>query len=349
MDVNEAEKLLLNLPRVPIGFFPTPLQKLDNLSKKYQANLYMKRDDLSGPEFGGNKIRKLEFLLADALSKKAEYVFTYGAHQSNHCRETVAACRKLGLKPVLYLLYLGEGNYPSENRGNLLLDKIMGAEIRYVRPTPGMSAYEAVVESYKISAEYIHQLEESGHRYYDIPVGGFSPLGSLGFALGFIELAKQLQEHSIKLDYLFHATGSGGTLAGLLVGKAILDSDIKIISVSVDSEPEDKAKRIAEMANEVLNNLGINKRVDENEITIETGYIGEGYEKPCEKSTNAIKELAMEEGIVLDPVYTAKAMSAFLDYLKKGTIPQGCNAMFWHTGGTPAIFAEKEIVGQIDA
>jgi D-cysteine desulfhydrase family pyridoxal phosphate-dependent enzyme len=349
MNVYEAEKLILNMPKVQLGFFPTPLQKLENLSKKYNASLYMKRDDLSGPEFGGNKIRKLEFLLADAINKKAEYVFTYGAHQSNHCRETVAACRKLGLKPVIYLLYLGSSDKPSEYRGNLFLDKIMGAEIKYVAPTPGMSAYEAVEESYKISARHIFQLEESGHRCYDIPVGGFNPTGCLGFALGFVELAKQLQEKSIRLDYIVSATGSGGTLAGLLVGKAILNSDINIISVSVDEEKEGKLKKITDMANEVLKILKIDKSINEDEAIMDTGYIGEGYEKPSEASTSAIRELAIEEGIILDPVYTGKAFAGFLDYLKKGVIPQGSNALFWHTGGTPAIFAEKEIVGQIDA
>jgi L-cysteate sulfo-lyase len=350
MNVSEAEKLLLTVPKVQIGFLPTPLQKLNNLSRKYNANLYIKRDDLSGPEFGGNKIRKLEFLLADALSKKAEYVFTYGAHQSNHCRETVAACRKLGLKPVLYLLYLGSGDKPNKHQGNLLLDRIMGAEIRFVSPTPGMSAYDAVQESYKVSAVHIQQLEKSGYRCYDIPIGGFNPIGSLGFALGFVELLKQLKEQSIRLDYLIHATGSGGTLTGLLVGKTLLESDIRIISVSVDSEPEEKPKQIMDMANEVLNNnLGISKRVNEGDIVLETGYFGEGYEKPSEMATNAIRELAREEGVILDPVYTGKAMAALLDHLKKGSIPQGSNVLFWHTGGTPAIFAEKEIVGPVDA
>jgi len=348
MNVYEAEKLLLNMPRVQIGFFPTPLQKLDNLSKKYNASLYMKRDDLSGPGFGGNKIRKLEFLLSDAISKKAEYIFTYGAHQSNHCRETVAACRKLGLKPVIYLLYLSGGDKPSEYRGNLFLDKIMGAEIRYVAPTSGMSAYETMEESYKISAEHILQLEKSGHRCYDIPIGGFNPTGCLGFALGFVELVKQLQEKSIRLNYIVSATGSGGTLAGLLVGKAMLNSDIKIISVSVSVKTEDKLKKITDMANEVLKILGISNRINENEVIIDAGYIGEGYEKPSEASTSAIRELAIEEGIILDPVYTGKAFAGFLDYLKR-ELPQSTNALFWHTGGTPAIFAEKEIVGQIDA
>ncbi len=347
MDAYRAEKLILNIPRVPIGFFPTPLQKLDNLSKKYNSSLYMKRDDLSGPEFGGNKIRKLEFLLAEAVKKNTEYVFTYGAHQSNHCRETVAACRKLGLKPVLYLLYLGGGNKPGQYLGNLFLDKIMDAEIKFVSPTPGISAYEAVEHSYKISAEHILQLEKGGHRCYDIPVGGFNPIGCLGFTLGFIELVKQLQDKKIKLDYIVFATGSGGTLAGLLAGKAMLNSDIKMIPISVDVEPKDKPKKIADMANEVLKILGIDTSINENEVIIDTGYIGEGYEKPSEASTSAIRELAIEEGIVLDPVYTGKAFAGLLDYLRKRLIPQDSNVLFWHTGGTPAIFAEREIVGHV--
>jgi len=347
MNLEEAERLLLNVPKVKIGFFPTPLQELNNLSKKYNINLYMKRDDLTGPGFGGNKIRKLEFLLADALNKKAEYIFTYGAHQTNHGRETVAACRKYGLKPILYLVYIGGAGKPQKYKGNLLLDKIMGAEIKYVSPTSGMSAYETVEESYKISTEHIKKLEKSGHRCYDIPIGGFNPIGCLGFVLGFIELMKQLQEKSIKLDYIFHATGTGGTLAGLLVSKKMLDSDIKIMPISVDSEPEDKKETIANMANEVLKVLHVEKTILSTEINVDTNYYGKGYEIPTKKSTDAIKELAREEGIILDPVYTSKAMSGLLDYVRKGKIPKGSKVLFWHTGGTPAIFSEEEMVGKV--
>jgi len=338
------EKILEEVPRRKIGFFPTPLQKLENLSKKYGIELYMKRDDLTGPGFGGNKIRKLEFLIGDALVKRADYIITYGAIQTNHGRETVSACRICGLKPILYLVVQEE---PKEYMGNLLLDKIMDSEIHYVIPKPGMSGYEACVASSEKAKVRIRELESDGHICYDCPVGGFTPVGCLGFVCGFIELMEQLEEKDVVPDYIVHATGSGGTLAGLLAGKILLESDVKILSFSVDKEPPDKGEIISKNVSEIGELLRANIPECKDEINIDSNYYGEGYEIPSSESTAAIKELAREEGVILDPVYTAKAMSGLLDYIKAGKISKGSKVVFWHTGGTPAIFAEKEIVGKV--
>jgi len=339
------EEALRRIPREEIGFFPTPLQKLKNLSEKYGVEIYIKRDDLSGPEFGGNKIRKLEFLLGDALTKEADYVITYGAIQTNHGRETVAACRVCGLKPILYLIVEEE---PKEYKGNLLLDKIMNAEIHYIVPSPGMSAYEACIAASEKAKDRIKELENKGHLCYDCPVGGFTPVGCLGFVCGFFELVEQMKQISLEVDYIVHATGSGGTLAGLLAGQMMLvESDIRIISFSVDREPPDKDKIISENVTEIGKLLGISIPDCRQVINIDSNYYGEGYEIPSDESTAAIKELAREEGIILDPVYTGKAMSGLLDYIKSGRISKGEKVVFWHTGGAPAIFAEKDIVGKV--
>lgn len=342
----KVKKALENIPTKKIGFFPTPLHRLNNISKKYGVDIYMKRDDLSGPEFGGNKIRKLEFIVADAMVKKAEYIITYGAIQTNHGRETIAASRMYGLKPILYLIVEEK---PKEFKGNLLLDKIMDAEIHYVIPAQGMGAYEAVVAASENAKDRINELEAEGHKCYDCPAGGFIPLGCLGFVQGFIELENQLKKKSLEVDYIIHATGSGGTLAGLLAGKFITGSGTKIISFSVDKEAPDKIDKISESVREIgrLINVDIDENFSKEEINIDSNYYGEGYEIPNEGSTAAIKELAKEEGIILDPVYTAKAMNGLLDYIKSGKIAKGKKVVFWHTGGTPAIFSEREIVGKV--
>ncbi|MDI6710920.1 MAG: D-cysteine desulfhydrase family protein [Bacillota bacterium] len=344
MKSRDAIQRLEALPKVDLGFFPTPLHRLNRLSAKYGVDLYMKRDDLSGPEFGGNKIRKLTFLLGDALRKGAEYVFTFGAHQSNHARETAAACRRCGLKPVLYLVCLAEGGRPRDCLGNLLLDKVLGAEIHYITPEPGVSAYESVERSYLAALQQVEILEKAGHRCYVIPVGGLDPVGCIGFLWGFAELAEQLEKRNLALDYIVHATGSGGTLAGLLAGKKLRDAGVRILAFSVDREPPGKREAIAEMANRTLTLLGGDGTVAPAEVNLVTDYYGKGYEIPSPDSTAAMNELALEEGIILDPVYTAKAMAGLLDYVRKGVIPKGSKVLFWHTGGTPAIFAEPEIV-----
>lgn len=349
MRIEEAKDLLNSIPRVSIGFFPTPLQRLDSLSEEYGVEFFMKRDDLSGPEFGGNKIRKLEYLLADAVREGCDHVFTFGAHQSNHARETAAACRKCGLQPVLYLTKLGNASGSEEILGNLLLDHVLGADVHCVSPAPGLSAYEAVVHSQAAASEHAARLERSGHRCYMVPVGGFNPTGCLGFAAGLVELIAQARDIGAEPDYIMLATGSGGTLAGMLAGKRLLGAHADVLGFSVDAEPDGKKQTIAETATNTLALLDICDRIDPREVFIDSSYYGEGYEIPSRESTSALLEVARREGIILDPVYTAKAMAGTLDYIRTGKIASGKTVVFWHTGGTPATFAEPEIAGVCDA
>jgi len=341
---DEIEGFLNNIPRVDIGLFPTPLHKLENMSGKYGVDLYIKRDDLSGPGFGGNKIRKLEFIIAEALERDCDHVITYGGFQSNHCRQLTAACKKYGLEPILYLV---SEEKPEEYRANLHLDKIMGAEINFVgEELDDMDkAMEKALEEGK---KRVRELEENGFRCYDCPPGGFDRNGTLGFIRAFGELVEQSGQMREEIDHIVHANGTGGTYTGLMMGKKMIESEVKITPFSVSSLSPDFERKISLMSEKVREKLGSEVPVIEpEEVKVDTDHYGPGYDVPYEGSVKATKELAREEGIVLGPAYTAKAMAGLLDHIEKGKIEEGSSVLFWHTGGTPTIFAEEDIVGNL--
>lgn len=338
MNLEEVKERLEKLPRIQLGFFPTPVHKLEKLSNELGVNLYFKRDDFSGMNlFGGNKIRKLEYLIGDAIEKGCDYVFTFGATQSNHAMQTATACCKCGLKPVLYLESIVA---PDDNdiRSNLLLDKILGAEI-HILP----EGIDLLEEAQKRIAE----LEGQGHKCYVIPSGGANEVGSAAFIGGYAELTEQLNNENITADYIFHATGTGGTLAGLVAGKKLLNSATKIISVDVSTKTDEFYENVAKLATNTLKRAGSNYVIVKDDINHDLGYFGEGYEIPTEAASKAIKKLARTEGILTDPVYTGKALSALFSYVENGEIKKGSTVVFWHTGGATALFAEKEIIGNI--
>jgi 1-aminocyclopropane-1-carboxylate deaminase len=342
----EADRYLLSQPKKSLGFFPTPLHKLEKLSADLGVNLYLKRDDMTGVSvFGGNKIRKLEYLLGDAMAKGCDTVFTFGATQSNHAMQTVTACRRYGLTPILYLVAIVEPSV-KDLRANMLLDKVLGAEIHIVS-MEGRTEEEADELSVELAKEHAKRLEAKGHKCYMVPMGGASPVGSSGFAAGYVELSRQLLELNTKADFIFHSTGTGGTLAGLAAGRKLISSDTSIISINVSPKPPEHYGKIAKLATDTLAYLGSDKIVTEKELQFDLGYYAPGYEIPNKPSADAIKYLARSEGILLDPVYTGKGFAGMLDYIRTGKIPQGSNVVFWHTGGITALFAEKEIVGDI--
>jgi len=342
----EARTLLKNIPKVKLGFFPTPLQRLDRLSEKLGVEIYLKRDDLTGiSQFGGNKIRKLEYLMADAVKKNADTVYTYGASQSNHAMQTATACNRMGLHSLLFLTDI-IGTDLSRPEGNLLLDRILGAEI-HMEPLLGDSLIEASIRVRRKAKERIATLEKEGRRCYEIPMGGANAIGSLGFAEAFVEATEELLSHGFEADYLYHATGTGGTLAGLIAGKKILDSETRIMSIGVGIGGDGYKEKVTELANGALDLLRREERVHEEDIEVFEDYCGKGYEVPSEEGSKAIKLLARTEGVFLDPVYTAKAFSGMLDHIEKGIIEKGSKVIFWHTGGATALFAEREILGDI--
>lgn len=337
------------LPKVRLGFFPTPFYKLERLSAQLGVELYIKRDDFTGMNlFGGNKIRKLEYLLGDAEQKGCEYIFTFGATQSNHAMQTVAACRRRGLKPVLYLVAVVKPD-TEDLRSNLLLDQIMGAEVHVVEIQEGETEEQAEDRALELARQHMARLETEGHRCYEVPMGGASEVGSAGFIEGFVELSEQLAAAGMEADYIFHATGTGGTMAGLQAGRKLMGSDVEIISINVSAKDEAYPRRTAELAGRSLKLIGaFDVRVDaETDIHTDLGYYLPGYEMPNAASSEAIRLLAREEGLLVDPVYTGKAFAGMLDYIRSGRVKPGSRVVFWHTGGATALFAEKEILGEL--
>ncbi len=347
----DARKLLGKLPKVQLGFFPTPLHKLERLSKQLGVELYIKRDDFTGISlFGGNKIRKLEYLIGDAEAKGCEYVFTFGATQSNHAMQTVCACRRRGLKPVIYLVAIVKPD-EADVRSNLLLDQILGAEVHIVEIGEGETEADAEDRSVVMAREHMARLEAEGHRCYEVPMGGASDVGSVGFIDGYVELEEQLEAAGLHADYIFHGTGTGGTMAGMQAGRKLLGSDTEIISVNVSFKDEGYGAKCAELANKSLAQIGAGDvKVDACEdIHTDLNYYLPGYEIPNEAASEAIRLLAREEGLFVDPVYTGKAFAGMLDYIRSGRVKEGSTVVFWHTGGATALFAEKEILGDITA
>lgn len=317
-------------PRAKILNLPTPLKEMPRLTKALGSpRLWIKRDDCTGLAFGGNKERKAEFVLGYALSKKADVVITTGGIQSNHVRCTTAAARKLGVKSVLII----EGEEPEAYDGNLLLDYLMGAELRFV------AAKEGSIDS--IMEETARELEQKGHRPYVIPMGASYDVGAVAYANAMLELLTQAHEKGFAIDYVVHAAGSGGTQAGLVLANKAVGSKAKILGVCVAEEGSWLADRTVAIANEASRLLGLDIAVTSKDVNIEV-YAGKGYGVLSTEVTDAIRLVAQTEGILLDPVYTGKAMAGLIDMIKSGRFSKDENVVFVHTGGLPALFPYKQ-------
>ncbi len=319
------------LPRLRLAFLPTPLMKAERLSKDLGGpTIWFKRDDLTGLAFGGNKVRKLEFLMADALAQGATHVLTIGGAQSNHAMQTASAARRLGLTPVLVL---GKPGRPGAN-GNLLLDAILGADVRFATEYGAAALHRAMLaEAEKLRAE--------GHRPYCIPLGGSNALGLMGYALAAREMAEQARGLGVRIDRVFAAFGSGGTHAGLALGKKLFDLDFEVVAVDVGAVRGDGSALIARIANEGASLLGAGQVAPE-DVTLMAGYVGEGYAILSPEGIAAIRLVARSEGLFLDPVYTSKAMAGLIGQVRAGRIAPEENVVFIHTGGSPALFVFPE-------
>ena len=347
--IQSVRARLAGLPRASLGFFPTPVYRLDRLSSRLGINLYIKRDDFTGMNlFGGNKVRKLEYLLGAAVESGAKYAITYGATQSNHAMETAAACRRLGLIPILYLTAVVPPD-SSGLRSNLLLDNVLGAEIHIVTIAPGETEADADARAFAMGAERAAELNASGQGCVDIPMGGASALGSVGFAEAMVELAEQLEElGGLHISKLYHSTGTGGTMAGLHAGRALLGMDTDILSVSASPKEEEAyLDKVCHLSEAVLALLGSNQRPSREAMHLNLTQWMPGYEQPSEAASEAIRLLAQTEGLFVDPVYTGKALAGLLADGRSGKISKGENVLFWHTGGATALFAEPQILGKL--
>ena len=320
-------------PRVRLAHLPTPLEEMKNFSKALDGpRLFVKRDDSTGLGFGGNKIRKLEFLMGEALERKADTVITTGGVQSNHARQTAAAAKKLGMEAILLL----RGEQPEEGKGNLLLDRILGAQVRFVQASDFLEVDQA---AYELGSE----LEASGKRPYVIPLGGSTPTGSLGYAAAALEIVGQIQEMGLRVDTVVVANGSAGTQAGLVLGFKALNSGILVIGISVSRSRDALSAQVLDLGNRTAEKLGVEIRLDPEDVVVYQDYVGAGYAIPTKEGVAAIKLLARTEGLFLDPVYTGKAMAGLIDLIGKGVLKKEQNVLFMHTGGSPGLFVDEGI------
>jgi len=334
-------------PRIPLAVLPTPITDAvrlrDGLGGPARCpRILIKRDDLTGLGLGGNKARKLEFLIADALAQGAHTVVTTGAVQSNHARMTAAAARIAGLRAVLVLT--AKHDHPAVE-GNLLLDYLYGAEVRFV---PAVDPMLAVGHDEAVVAQVVEEEAASGRQTYVIPVGGSSPVGSLGYVHGTAELVEQLRAMNVTPSRLYYASGSRGTQAGLTLGAKVSGAPYKLWGVAVSAGEPEKIERARKAANDAAALLEIETRVDRSDLFTDQAYIGEGYGIPTLKGLEAIKLLADTEAILLDPAYTSKAMAALIHHVRQGEIAPDETVVFLHTGGFPALFtteATKQLMG----
>jgi D-cysteine desulfhydrase family pyridoxal phosphate-dependent enzyme len=348
--VPEIKKKIKMFPKLGLVQLPTPFSRLDNLTKELGGpNIYIKRDDMTGLAFGGNKSRKLEFIMQDVLGKKADAVITWAGLQSNWCLQTAAAASKFDVTPILVLFNVYD--LPAEYDGNLLLDLILDADIKFKEAGKGSVLHLEDVDA--VLEEAAMEVKEKGLIPYIAPIGGSaaggsmgSPLGAISYVNAYVELIKQAEGKGVDVDYVLHASGSGGTQAGLAVGAKALSDKTKVFGVSVSEEKSTYTDYVLDIAADTVTAMDLESEVDKNDIIVFDEYLGEGYGEVNEEVAEAIRLMSMKEGIFLDPVYTGKAMVALIDLVKKGYFEKDDNVVFFHTGGTAALFPNKQKLGK---
>jgi len=343
--VSEIKKRIGKFAKKNLIHLPTPFQKLENLSAELGGpEIYIKRDDLTGLAFGGNKSRKLEFIIQDILNKKSDVVITWASLQSNWCLQTAAVARKFGIKPILLLFKTYE--LPEEYDGNLLLDYILEADIRIKSAEKGKLVKEE--DALEIVEEVANEVREWGHTPYIAPLGGSKvggsmdkPLGAISYVNAFAEMLEQAEAQGIEVNAVIHSTGSGGTQAGLAVGAKALKEEIKVVGISVSDEKESFSRDVLTIAKDTEKSLGLDLGISREDIIVFDEYIKDGYGIVNKEVAEVIRLLFTKEAIVLDPVYTGKAMVGLVDLIRKRYFRKEDKIVFFHTGGTPALFPNK--------
>lgn len=325
--------------RFPLAQLPTPLEKMERLSEVLGGpELWIKRDDQTGLATGGNKARRLEYQIAEARSQGADVVLTIGDMQSNHCRQTAAAAARAGLGCLLVLR--GEEPPREQWTGNLLLDDLLGARIWWTRDEDRLRALEAATEA-----------ERSARRSpYIIPYGGSNDVGASSYALAFAELWDQMSQASggnpLHFDRILFASCSGGMQAGLVVGAKVCGYQGQLLGITVDKTAIELGEIVTSLLAPTAERLGLDLSFDPDEVVVDDGYLGAGYGVVTDAEREAIRLVATSEGILLDPVYTAKAMAGLLDLVRRGEIGPNETVLFWHTGGTPGLFVyARDLMG----
>lgn len=330
---------LTRFPRVRLAHAPTPIEPLENLSKLLGGpRLWIKRDDCTGLALGGNKTRKLEFLVGAALAEGADTLITVGAVQSNHVRQTAAAAAKCGLACEIVLEdRVPDADVEYREGGNVLLDRLLGARLRIVPAGTNVDgAMEAVAD----------ELRAAGKRPYVIPGGGSNPTGAVGYAAVAFEIEAQANELGLRLDAILHATGSSGTQAGLIVGLVGHANPTPVLGVCVSRPAGVQEAQVRRLAAATAEHLGIRGAFPDDRVEATSDYVGQGYGLPTEGMREAVALLARHEGVLLDPVYSGKAMAGLIDLVRKGQWKAGQNVLFIHTGGTPGLFAYRSALSE---
>lgn len=331
-----------NIPRIETGFYNTPIHKLNNLSKKYDLNIYIKRDDLTGYASGGNKLRKLDYLLKDALDKSSTVLLTYGGPQTNHGRLTAAVAARFGLKCGIIM----DGPAPAQATGNLILDKMMGADLFFMDDTAFKDEPKEIKTlkykelTKKTTREVVKMYEDRGEKVYLIPVGGSSPLGAAGYVMAAKEIRDQLNERQVKMDYVFTGFGSVGTYGGLYLGAKYFKADFTPVGVCVSHKSEAEMQEKIDYIKDINTYLELGVQVEPEDMLIEEGYVGLGYNIPDPLTRKYVYMMAKEEAIILDACYTGKVFRAMIEKIEGGEISKDKNIMLLHTGGLPGIFSQ---------
>jgi len=326
---------MIKIPeKIMFANLPTRIEKLERLSQKLNGpNLYIKRDDQTGTEISGNKIRKLEFSVKEALNQGCDVLITCGGIQSNHCRSTTAVAARLGLKSVLVL----NGDEKAESDGNLFIDKLLGAEIHFITPDEYKNNKDIIMEQIK------KELELQGYNPYIIPEGASNGIGCFGYYNAMEEIICQEKEMGIHFDRIVLAVGSGGTHSGLLLASKTLEYTGEIFGINICGDANHFKNEICKILNESMRYLDVNLHISKDEINIIDGYVGRGYALSRSEELRFIHDFAKLEGIILDPVYTGKAMYGMVEEIKKGTFKECKNVLFIHTGGAFGLFPQKHL------
>lgn len=322
--------------KLRLGNFPTRIERLEKFSTIVKEHVYIKRDDQTGTEFSGNKIRKLEYSINEAINNECDTLITCGGIQSNHARATAAAGIKLGLKSVLVL----RSDEKPELEGNYLIDKIMGADVRIISSEDYRERRQEIMEN------ILKELEAKGRKGYIIPEGASNGIGTFGYLACFNEILEQEKEHGIVFDTIVTAIGSGGTFAGLYLGNKLTNSGKKIVGINVCDTAEYFKERVSEILKEVKTYIPDTEfEISKDDMCIIDGYVGDGYAVSRTEELDFICDFAEAEGIVLDPVYTGKAMRGLYTEIKKGTFKDSKNILFIHTGGLFGLFSKRDQFG----
>lgn len=322
---------LARFPRRFIAHLPTPLERMDRLTKELGGpEIWIKRDDCTGLSTGGNKTRKLEFLMAEAELEGADMVITQGATQSNHARQTAAFAAKVGMDcHILLEDRTGSDDANYNNNGNVLLDHLHGAT---TEKRPGGVDMNAEME------KAAKRMRADGRKVYTIPGGGSNPTGALGYVNCAFEMLSQVNNSGTKIDHIVHATGSAGTQAGLIVGLKAMNAQIPLLGIGVRAPKEAQEANVFKLACATADKLGCSGVVAREDVVANTDYVGEGYGLPTDSGLEAIQMFAELESILLDPVYSAKGAAGFIDLIRKGHFKKDERVVFLHTGGSAALF-----------